>query len=154
MALAGVGYSHWTKTLVVDGSVTTGTFGVEWSVIGSYDNEDTKDVGVQMIDIDGDIAFLSISTAYPCYEATFDLDIHGLGSVPAHINAINVLNQDPFLDVEIIGPDLIQLHECDMANVTVIIHVLQNNAAGDLLPMNATLSVGLEIVVDQFNHIP
>jgi hypothetical protein len=154
LALVGVGYSHWTKTLIIDGSVTTGTFGVEWSVMGSSDNEIDKDVGMQGITVVDNVVYLSISDAYPCYEATFELDIHGTGTVPAHINAVNMLACDPYLDVQIIGPSMIQLHECDMAYVTVIIHVLQEDAQGVLLPMGATLGVALEIVCDQFNYVP
>ena len=156
LAVVGIGYSHWTKTLYIDGTVTTGTFGVEWSQYDPCDNEGIKDVGVPSCSLNAakDTVTLSIANAYPSYEATFNLDIHGLGTVPAHVNMINVTSCDPFLEVTVMTDPLpIQLHECDETPVIVTIHVLQNNDAGDLCPENAQMSVSLQVVADQFNHV-
>jgi len=153
LAAAGIGYAHWTKTLYVDGTVTTGTFGVEWSQLQPTDNEDTKDVGVASCYFVGDTVFLEIVNAYPSYEATFVLDIHGLGTVPAHVKSIAVTSADPFLDVQVAHELLpIQLHMCQETLITVTIHVLQELVpGGDVCPQGATLMCSLQVVADQFN---
>ena len=151
LAVAGIGYAHWTKTLYVDGTVETGTFGVEWSQYDATDNEDLKDVGKASCYIIGNTVHLEILNAYPSYTATFNLDIHCTGSVPAHINSVDVVG-GPFLDVQVIGiQECMQLHYCDEIPVTVIIHVLQEDAAGALCPQDALLTCSATIVADQFN---
>ena len=153
LAVVGIGYSHWTKTLYIEGTVQTGTFGVEWSQYAPCDNEGVKDVGVPSCVIQGDTVVLTIDNAYPSYEATFNLDIHGIGSVPAHVNLINVTNCDPFLDVTVITDPLpIQLHDCDETPVTVKIHVLQT-VGTDLCPEDATMGCSITVVADQFNIV-
>lgn len=162
LAVVGVGYAHWSKTLVINGTVETGTFNLEMSQYDSVDNEDIKDVGMQscmLVDLDGDGVYdavdLMIENAYPSYEARFLLDIHCLGTIPAHINSV-VVDADPFLDVSVIGLEQIpiQLHECEEILFEVVVHVLQNNSAGDLLAQGATLNCRITIVADQFNYVP
>jgi hypothetical protein len=164
LAVVGVGYAHWTKTLVIDGTVTTGTFNLEMSQEASADNESTKDVGVQsceLVDLDGDgvmdMVNITIDNAYPSYEAYFLLDIHSLGTIPAHINSLDIC-ADPFLDVRVIGLEQVpglQLHQCDAVWFEVHIHVLQNcPVTGELLPQGATLGATITIVADQFNYVP
>jgi hypothetical protein len=153
----GIGYSHWSKTLYIDGVVYTGTFDAELSVGDIWDNETDKNVGEVFYDIMGpDTVLIGIDNAYPSYEGWFELDVHCLGTVPLHINNV-VVDADPFLDVEVLGMDQlpIQLHECDYHWFAVRIHVLQNHPeTGELLPTDAKLGAAITITVDQFNHDP
>jgi hypothetical protein len=162
LAAVGIGYAHWTKTLYVDGVVTTGTFDAEMSVGTPSDNEVVKDVGIPSSDVVAqDRVLLVIENAYPSYEATFPVDVHCLGTVPLHINSICVEAND-YLDVKLVddltgqAPVLpVQLHQCDEYWFDVVIHVLQNHPVTDeLLPQDTQLDASIVIVADQFNHVP
>jgi hypothetical protein len=159
LAAVGVGYAHWTKDLYVNGVVNTGTFDAEMSQGVPFDNEYDKEVAEGTCSVvEGGLGVeLTVNNAYPCYEVTFPLDVHCIGSVPLHINDISVTSADRFLAVSITDADGgpwqqgYQLHNCEEYWFNVTIHVLQD-VEGDLCPEGAALSCSISITVDQFNY--
>ena len=98
IALAGVGasYAWWQEDLVIDGSVTLGTFGWEWSpvtyeVTHDYKNLITADVYLEDTDTEGpgylrmDKLNIIANNVYPSTDLEIWTDIHFWGSVPGHI---------------------------------------------------------------------
>lgn len=89
--LAGLGssYAMWSETLYINGTVTTGTFELDWSVDGVYDNEPVgKDFSsvAAVIDPTTGIMTVTITDAYPCITYTVNFDVHNSGTIAAHFN--------------------------------------------------------------------
>lgn len=95
LSLVGVGYAYWTDTLVIEGSVTTGTF---WGylTLDTYYDVEGKNVGSVYAELGGaeeeadgelynKLLTVSIKDAYPGYQAHIHWDMHWMGSVPAHV---------------------------------------------------------------------
>ena len=168
LALVGVGHAHWTKNLYVDSFVQTGTFEAELSQCEPYDNEDTKGVATPTsslvdADLDGvcEAANLTITGAYPCYEAVFPLDVHCLGTVPLHVYGIDATADNGWLEIAVLDevtgqpPALpIQLHQWDSYWLKVVIHVAQEDDAGVLCPDGETLGCSITINTVQYNEGP
>ena len=98
MALAGIGasYAWWQEELVIEGEVTMGTFGWEWSFYGyevTHDYKDLIDAYVDTYDTDGngydDELSIEAYGVYPCTDLEIWCDIHFWGTVPGHIYDID-----------------------------------------------------------------
>jgi hypothetical protein len=102
IALAGVGasYAWWQEELVIDGSVTLGTFGWEWRFYGyevthDYKHlitadvyiEDTSPAGTPGVGHTDNLVIIA-DDVYPCTDLEIWTDIHFWGSVPGHIYEI------------------------------------------------------------------
>jgi hypothetical protein len=130
----GTAYALWYDDLFIEGTVYTGTFDVEWSQGTPYDDEPAgKDVsyGYCNFDNENDVLFIYIVDAYPCITYTFPIDIHCVGSVPAHFCPLYVFdgNIDPSW---VTFPDWsqLQLHEGESAWGNITVH-LDNTAEQD-----------------------
>ncbi len=95
-------YAAWTETLNVSGSAATGELDVAFTGYSVSDNDDesgyvgTADTLVSLNDTDGDgdydVAEITVSNAYPGYQATVDLDVSNVGTIAAKISDITVNN--------------------------------------------------------------
>ena len=86
----GVVYGHWSKTLLVNGTVQTGSVDAEWTFVGCYDFE-SKHVGTTDGYIDADdpqILHFSIHNGYPSYMGGCEVEYTVLGSVPVVVESI------------------------------------------------------------------
>jgi hypothetical protein len=121
----GVGYAHWSQTLYVDGSVTTGTYLVGFETCSTDDGGTTldpltdpaKDVGsteAELLDLVGDhggidifeTLSITLDNVYPGYKSRVDFDIGNGGTVPGNVvNPINIVSAshdtDPPLPIEL-----------------------------------------------------
>lgn len=97
IALAGVGasYAWWQQELTINGEVTLGTFGWEWSpveLVVTHDYKGYIDAGAETIDTDGnghdDLLSFWAYGVYPCTDLEIWTDIHFWGSVPGHLYEI------------------------------------------------------------------
>jgi len=120
MALAGAsaGYAWWTEDLVIDGSITTGTFGAYWSLDCDVliQDKDIATMTAELRDPEGVVGgcqecryktlYIDIQEAYPSLGIFFTLDWFWYGSVPGHLTEITDVadityeNGDVELDVD------------------------------------------------------
>jgi len=119
IALAGIGasYAMWSDTITMNGTVTTGTFNVDWSLGEMGDNEaQGKDFSHVEATISGNTLTVTIVNAYPCITYWVDFDVHNIGTIAAHFGdfvvdpiswhgqIVNIIPQpgyDPILDVQL-----------------------------------------------------
>jgi hypothetical protein len=92
MVAMGLAYGAWSDSLVVDGSVQTGTLGVKFTAEQVSDSETTgmADIGdcdVVTDDTDHTLTF-TMSNAYPGYSCKLIVNIDSTGSVPVKLNRI------------------------------------------------------------------
>jgi len=130
----GVGYALWYEDLFISGTVETGTLDVDWSLNGEpTDNEIAgKDVSHGEFSITGNTLYIHIYNAYPCITYTFPIDIHGVGSVPAHLCPLFITGGNMPAGAVVTFPnwDDVQLHAGDTEYGVITVH-LDNRAAQD-----------------------
>jgi len=84
----GVAYAAWSQNLYVNGTATTGTFGVKWSSLAAADLIDPLGVGscaaslVTAVKTDDDVR-VAITNAYPGYGCQVTAKVYNYGTVPA-----------------------------------------------------------------------
>jgi len=160
LGIAGYAYAHWSAYLYIDGTITTGDVGVEWSIEDYYDEEyEGKDVAILDVYIIEDTLYIEITNAYPCYEFWIDLDVHGTGSVPAKYvgyeitSLVDPYNIQSFLDLSVTCEDLEQIHYCEYGYIYIYGHFLQNNDAGATLPQDVTATFAIDLEFANWNAI-
>ena len=92
LAMIGGSYAMWSETIIMSGTVSTGTVDIAWSLDGFGDSEiEGKDVRhiSAYIDDDPDNAtygqlIVAIYGAYPCIDYWVDFDVTCVGTVPVH----------------------------------------------------------------------
>jgi len=93
LAMTGVGFSHWEKTVTINGTVTTGTLELEPScniwVVSPTDKPWVASVE-NTLDIAGNTVSYSIGNAFPCLTVGGEFDLLGIGSVPAGLKEIYI----------------------------------------------------------------
>jgi hypothetical protein len=136
LALVGSSYAMWSDSIYMYGTVNTGNIGVEWSIEDYGDSEPPEKDDVSWvetnIDGNGDLQII-VYNAYPCIDYWVDFDVHGTGSVPAHVNDfIITYNPDPFQGTVTITPALgygpisgYQFHSSDRWYGRINIHLAQ-----------------------------
>lgn len=99
LAVSGFTYAFWTDHVEIVAEMTTGTFGWEMTLDGTYvnPNQDTKGIVTHwgdLIDLDGDQrpdkVIWVVEDLYPGILAEMLWDIHFYGSIPGHIEDVYV----------------------------------------------------------------
>ena len=183
LALVGVGYATWQKTLDITGTVSTGN--IDWVVSEYCDtiDGDDKDVSTLVCTVVGDQLTVTIGNAYPCVTYTNIFAIHHVGSVPVHVYLQNVDAGPSWLGGSIVlkagvlsdpgdpnsaivpGPvvtdEYIQLHECQWVFIVVTVHIAQtfdhdgDPATPDITTENQQgVGMSADIVSVQYNKLP
>jgi len=83
LMVAGFAYAHWTETITISGTVTTGTFNLEPSADIEILSPTDKNVATVSSDITDDTVSYTIENAFPCLTVRAKFDLHNDGSVPA-----------------------------------------------------------------------
>ena len=145
LALAGTGaaYALWYDYLHLDIDVETGYIGAEWSLEGTWDSEpadkDFSSVTAEIIpwgDNNLGRLFIHIWNGYPSIDYVVYFDIHNTGTIPIHIAAPEIFDQDlnsitEYGTIHFFGPDgteiffgddIIQIHPQEHYWMTVKIH--------------------------------
>lgn len=169
LAAVGVGYAMWDKTLDITGTVNTGEVDAVWVVVFSNDPPGAphdpgylKDVGETTVIIDAEIVHVTMSNAYPCYLVHFSFTLENVGTIPFIIEDI-IVTGDHGGWLSVTYTDLIgrQIEPWDDPETPVFenrgelsldVHVMQENDAGEILPMGATLNFDIEVVCVQWNE--
>jgi len=159
LAVMAASYAQWTEKLDISGSVATGELDAGFSACSCTDNEvgtgyDAGVVSCELKDEDGDgdneLAEISITNAYPGYEANCTLTIMNTGSIPLRVASVNIDNPNPSeLDVSISNdPTNTTLDVGETVTFNVVALVTEN--AEEL--SGYSFNVTVDIV--QFNYIP
>jgi hypothetical protein len=109
LGVTGFASAWWTAELKVTGTVTTGTFGLEWSPLTYTITGDTKDIitgSVYLTNFKEDTKHpqtlaIDLANVYPCTDLEIWGDIHYYGTVPGIIESIDLaglLDSTPFTD--------------------------------------------------------
>jgi hypothetical protein len=161
--MTSVAAANWYATLKVTGNITTGTFTPELSLPpGWTDNEVLKDVGHVSAEIIGPLWHkieITITNAYPCYEAYGPIGVHHIGSVPAIIKSITWDDAPPELEIWITQypgnpwPIGYQLHGCHEIFFYLHVHVLEDDTAiPPIKPLpDTTYTFTVTITLVQYN---
>jgi hypothetical protein len=172
LATLGVGYGLWSKTLYIEGTVTTGNVDAELSVEAVVEDEDTevpsqqdgedpddtlegKDVGECSADLletnqAKDTLSITITNGYPSFDCWVTFDVHSTGSVPIHIYRPVMTTVPPASAIswELMNcyADETQLHSGEKAFCTIWMHIEQEAEQG------ATYRFSGTIFVHQYNE--
>jgi hypothetical protein len=160
-------YSMWSETLTISGTVNTGEVKV---VIANYtcsdlgadpqipdsnfSNIEGKDVAsceVTPITEDGNIVGLqiTISNAYPGYEAVVTATIENAGTVPVKLLSSTIDNPySDYVGVSLSHPEDTQLHPGDTQDYQVTIDVYQSASE------NSSYTFEITLVFAQWNEVP
>jgi len=156
LAITGVAFAHWTDTLVINGTVNTGTFGAELNVGEGYDSEPpNKNVSYisGTLGDDKKSITVTVNNAYPCIDYWLPIDLHCVGSVPLIIESIVVdrgnLPGDTTLEIVADpahpGENVIaigtQLHQSQTAYGRLHLHLGENAAQGQTYTFTVTINV-------------
>jgi len=172
MALACVSasYALWYEDLIIDGTVTTGTFSAEWSLPEPLEYGDNDDGGKDVADItyihliDWETCQVTIENAYPFYEAWFKIGIVCRGNIPLHVKEIIYdgpdcievwLDPDPLNDPRY--PDgIAQIHQFGEYFTWVHIRIIEDdNAEPPIDPeQDHTYMFTLTVRTIQYNYVP
>ena len=116
LMVAGISYGMWSKTLYINGTMSTGTVDAKFTLVASNDPSDSldpsecgtwtltdnelvwngerydKDVATTTVQgADTDTLSVSVSNAYPCYYAGVGFTIDNVGSIPVKIKSIELI---------------------------------------------------------------
>lgn len=162
--MMGFAGAYWHDQLVIEGEITTGTYDSELSLPKDQwgDNEVEKDIGQVSAIIIGppyDIIEITITDAYPCYEAWVVIGVHHIGSVPCIISDISWV-APPELEIWIAEyatypwPIGAQLHGCEEIFFYLYIHVFEDEMAEPPIEplQDTTYAFTVTIETIQYNY--
>lgn len=142
-------YAYWSQTLSISGTVSTGYLQAKIVNVTTYDNEVTYDVGTitATIGANGTSATITISNAYPGYNATAVFTIKNTGSIPVKLSDV-VNNNNTEINVTTTWSGL-DANGVLLPNSTATLTVL--TSVTDLAAQNSTYTYNITINVAQFN---
>ena len=157
LALAGIGagYSMWSETLTIEGTVNTGSVDVDWSIVDFWDTEfpvPEKDVSSVTAEIVGNTLFVTILNAYPCIWYYVEFDIHCVGTVPVHFTdwVIDRVTLPASVELELTPITTAQLHQGDIFSGTLGIHLIN----ADDIDESAIYTFTVSLLAHQYNETP
>jgi len=138
LSMTGVAFACWTETLYISGTVETGELSAEIIAGESFDSEDLvpdKNWSGIYCWVEDDTLCVYVYNAYPsiCYHQFFS--IHNNGTIPLHINNIDLTYCD--LEIDVVISDAaaghvgglvlpIQLEPCEYWDGVIVVHVSQD----------------------------
>jgi hypothetical protein len=159
VAMLGVGYGLWSKSLDISGTVGTGNVDAEFVDASTSENDHGKEVAECTATVDpnqdgsNDELGIVLENGYPSYECWVNFAVKSTGTVPIHIYQpeFTSLPDDTEVTVELLTDecyvDDTQLHENDESpTCRLYIHVEQGAA------QNATYTFAATVEARQFNE--
>ncbi|MEM2614314.1 MAG: hypothetical protein QXO15_08855 [Nitrososphaerota archaeon] len=142
MLLMGIAYSLWSTSVVISGTINTGTVEGKWISAESddigIDPEWDKDVGYVEFEGLGTSLVVIVGNTYPCYTTTIVAIYEYTGTVPAIVNStiVETIGWEPassygandgpvFLEILYNVTVGTQLHQGDRIEVVIKVHVEQ-----------------------------
>lgn len=109
LGMFGFAAAWWTDELKIEGYVTTGTFGWEWTldyweITDDWKDIITADIGIEDTTDNGhkDLFYIEAYDVYPCTDIEIWADLHFWGTVPGHIYDITAeatIDDVPIADI-------------------------------------------------------
>jgi len=155
LGIAGFAYAHWSETVYIQGEVTTGYVDLEWSF--DYILRQDKDVAYLEYYIEDGYLEVGLYNVYPCLTVELWIDIHNTGTIPVKLYDYdcgiteNSTDLTPWIEIvceEFYGVDgngdnivgsCEQLDPCDSVYYHVIIHFMQDDGQGNVMPEGASM---------------
>jgi len=155
LAFIGSSYAMWSETIIMNGTVTTGTINIDWSLGNPYDDEAAgKDFSyVEANIVDPNHIQITIVGAYPCITYYVPFDIHNSGTIAVHLGPFVV---DPAswatAGIIIITPNLYgyQLHPGASVNGILAFHFTND----DGFQQGSTYTFTVSVTGYQYNEYP
>jgi len=120
LGLFGFAVAYWTDELTIEGTVTTGTFGWEWTLDCFTVTDDYKEIITFDVFLSDEehphTMTVEALDVYPCTDLEIWFDLHFWGSVPGiitNIYAEGTLDGEPLADV----PDWISI-DCEVTEAS------------------------------------
>jgi len=152
LGIAGYAYAHWSEFVYIKGEVTTGHLDLKWSF--DYSLLQEKPVAWLQHEFDDNTLWVGLYNVYPCLRVELWVDVQNTGTIPVKLLlpydcGTSGDNLTPWIEViseEFYGKDgngdgvlgsIEQLDPSDTVVYHVVLHFMQTNAAGALLPENA-----------------
>lgn len=144
----GIGYAQWTETLLIDGTVNTGSVSAELSVGACSDNEVSPYTEVSSISCklkvdDPKTLVVTVLNAYPSITYTCLFDITNTGTVPLKIASMNITGVPP--EVEVVIADVVVGQVIDVGSVygMITVHLTGDAPEGGVI----IFTVPIELVL-------
>ena len=140
LAVVGVGYAAvWGNDVYVEGTVTTGNAVIEWAATTCSDNDQDPGYGdVECAITSGNTGFqndvltITITNAYPGYEAYINTGLHNTGTVPATVGPIIPTAVPAGIEVVLDGNAFVDgtvLYPCEPQAGTIVVKVDPDTSA-------------------------
>jgi len=170
LGMSGLAYATWSETLMISGTVNTGTVDVAWSEVDNWDTElPGKDVSWIACEIDAEnpnLLHVTVTNAYPSIDYYNMVDIHNAGTIPVHLYDVIVSNPNPdavevdityWYDKERKEPVIelpVQLHHCEEIYAVIHVHITQDAEQGRGIGEKPPYTFDAKIVAVQWNMAP
>ena len=173
-SMVGVSYALWDKYLYIQGTIDTGTVEAIWTDVsgGDYGTQldpeygpaQYKDKHVGWTDLveglQSDKLVIKLHNAYPCYYIDYEIEWTYIGTVPAHLVAVNIIPEnfvlssaygaddgEIWIDIPFVEQDIgEQFHLSEGAAWSLKIHVEQP------AKQNWEYRFSIELVFEQWNE--
>lgn len=166
----GLVFGLWSRTLDINGTVTTSGIDAHVQVVSVGDNETSKDIATCNAtakakddpDKPGGLN-ITISNAYPQYECLVEFNVRNNGKMPILVFRPNGVTTSSHVVVgiaqdSITGADLCYENPVQVADpagktpsCTMKVEILQDDPSGVLLPQNSDFNFSTTICYQQFN---
>ena len=165
LGIAGYAYAHWSDTLWLKGTVTTGKFGLQWTFDATLPSENTKPVYGPVANLTWKFVddangihkgiMIALDNVYPCLNVTGHIDVKNIGTIPASPKldectfTVDPKNATDWVDIykaEEFG-NLMQIDPGEDAGYNFIIHF------NEATPQGATATVDIYLVFWNWNEI-
>lgn len=90
LSMAGVASAHWSKIIVISGTVETGTLHVEPSVYIAACQDKPVAIVTGVADEAANTITITLENVYPCLWVYGYLDFHNTGSIPAALKTVTI----------------------------------------------------------------
>lgn len=97
LAMTGVAFAHWSETLYISGTVSTGEVDADFDSASSNDPPGTVDPGydknvgcTEVTGIGTKTLTVTVTNGYPCYSSRIDYAITNTGTIPVKIQSIEI----------------------------------------------------------------
>jgi hypothetical protein len=161
LAVVGVGYGLWSKSLRIEGIVNTGRVHARWTLVtctefypwptGGHSGEfEGKEVGSTTATIDSadpQILHVALANTYPSYAVDCQVHYTNDGSVPVIVRGITLGAASPNLTNCVVDPGQTSTLYCDQLTVSLVDGIGSQIDPGD--GMGSSLMVHVEQPAEQ-----
>jgi hypothetical protein len=161
LAVLGVGYGMWSKTLFIRGTVNTGTVDAKWvgaicvefhswpnfpqssDDLGEFEGKDVGSTYFQIDQDDDQIVHVTVTNGYPSYAVDCEMHFEYEGTIPVIVRGTNIVPISENLTNCVLSSDQPLTLSCDQLTV------IYTDGIGSQLHQGAQEASSLTIHVEQ-----